>query len=110
MWIQDSHRVRWSLVLLVFSMTLGIGAVSTWAQQAPPQVISGYRTGKITAVQGNTVTIDYTVYELAPDLEVTDIDGKPLEVSSIMVKARAKFQVKREQANRIVKMVLMFPE
>lgn len=114
MWYRGggSARAMVCLVLVVIIAAISIvsGAPVTWAQQGGGVVAMGYVEGKIMAVQGNKITLNGTVYELDPNIEVFDPEGTRLEASSIAPRARARIQVKREQPNRIVKMVLTLPQ
>lgn len=83
---------------------------SAGAEQVGGVMLSGQQEGKITSVQGNKVVLNGTAYELDPDIEVLDSEGVRLEPSSIAPRAKARIQVKREQPNRIVKMVLTLPQ
>lgn len=80
------------------------------AQGLSPTSVSGYRVGMVTAVQGQTLTIGGSAYQLAPDVVILDPEEKVLEPADIHVNAEARFLVKREQPNRIIRMILVVPQ
>lgn len=75
-----------------------------------PFVLTGAQSGTVTAVHQSSFDINGMSFHLAPDAVIVDAKGKPLEVHAIRVSADVKYLVKKEQANRIVKMVLYLPQ
>lgn len=80
------------------------------AQQTAPVSLAGYQSGMVTSVQGNGLGINGAIYQLSPDVVIVDPEDKPMEPVDIRVNAEVKFQVKREQANRIIRMILILPQ
>ncbi|MFO0775491.1 MAG: hypothetical protein U0172_12580 [Nitrospiraceae bacterium] len=98
-------------------LALGLGIVvlltsmaPVMAQSGPDTPLVGYRTGTVTAIHGETLDIDGASYQLAPNVVIVSPTEQPMEPASICVTAEVKFQVKREQPSRIVKMVLYLPQ
>ncbi len=110
--VGDQSRGTMSLVLaLVGAVALTAVETSTVAaQQTAPVSLAGYQSGMVTSVQGNSLGINGASYQLSPDVVIVDPEDKPMEPVDIRVNAEVKFQVKREQANRIVRMILILPQ
>lgn len=94
-------------VTVLSVMTVGV----TPADDQPlPSMTIGYQNGMITAVYEKTLDIDGRTYGLTPDLSIMDEEGNAMEPSSIMRNAAVKFHVKKEQSDKIDKMILIFPK
>ncbi len=110
--VGDRIRGPMSFVLALVC-ALALTAVETHtvaAQQTAPVSLAGYQSGMVTSVQGTGLGINGAIYQLSPDVVIVDPEDKPMEPVDIRVNAEVKFQVKREQANRIVRMILILPQ
>jgi len=79
------------------------------ADQPLPTITVGYQSGKITAVYQTSFQIDGRTYTLTPDAEILDDNGNQLDASYIVKEIEAKFRVKKDQNDKIEKMILILP-
>ena len=96
-----------ALAMTVLSvMNVGI----TPADEQPiPSMTVGYQTGTITAINENTLEIDGRTYGLMSDVVMLDEHGDMVDLVRLMVSAEVKFHVKKEQSNKIDKMIVTLP-
>lgn len=78
--------------------------------QALPAITISYQNGTITAIYENTLDIDGRTYGLTPDVVMLDEHGDMLDPARLMVSAEVKFHVKKEQSNKIDKMIVTLPK
>jgi hypothetical protein len=78
-------------------------------EQPVPSMTVGYQNGTITAINENTLDIDGRTYGLMPDVVMLDEHGDMLDPARLMVSAEVKFHVKKEQSNKIDKMIVTLP-
>jgi hypothetical protein len=99
--------------VLVGVAAIGLFAVSVpvmvSADQPVPTITVGYQSGKITAVYQTSFQIDGRTYTLTPDAEILDDNGNQLDASYIVKEIEAKFRVKKDQNDKIEKMILILP-
>lgn len=99
--------------VLVGVAAIGLFAVSVpvivSADQPVPTITVGYQSGKITAVYQTTFQIDGRTYSLTPDAVILDENGNEIDASYINVEIEAKFRVKKDQNDKIEKMILILP-
>ncbi len=103
--------VRAGITLLAVTvlsvMTVGV----TLADDQPlPSMTISYQNGTITAIYENTLDIDGRTYGLTPDVVMLDEHGDMLDPARLMVSAEVKFHVKKEQSNKIDKMIVTLPK
>ena len=77
--------------------------------QPLPSMTISYQNGTITAIYENTLDIDGRTYGLMPDVVMLDEHGDMLDPARLMVSAEVKFHVKKEQSNKIDKMIVILP-
>jgi hypothetical protein len=108
----SAHNQRTAIVAL----TLGVGMMcgfapgATRADQQLPMMTVGYQSGTITAVYETTVQVDGRTYGFTPDVVIVDEEGNPMEPSSVLPNAVVKFHVKKEQSDKIDRMILILPK
>ena len=102
--------VRAGITLLAVTvlsvMSLGLTLAD---DQALPAMTISYQNGTITAIYENTLDIDGRTYGLMPDVVMLDEHGDMLDPARLMVTAEVKFHVKKEQSNKIDKMIVTLP-
>lgn len=82
----------------------------TLADDQPlPSMTVSYQNGTITAIYENTLDIDGRTYGLMPDVVMLDEHGDMLDPARLMVTAEVRFHVKKEQSNKIDKMIVTLP-
>ena len=111
---QMGGHSRWlgRIGIMLLSLTaLSVVNVSvTQAEDQPlPTMAVGYQSGKITAVYQTTFQIDGRTYSLTPDAVLLDDSGNEIDAGYIGVQIDAKFHVKKDQNDKIDKMILNLP-
>ena len=96
-------------LLLAGGMLLNLIPALTLADQPLTTMTAGYQSGTITAVYPSTFQIDGRTYSFTPDAVVLDENGNQLDAGYIRVGAETKFHVKKDQNDKIDKMVLILP-
>ena len=93
-------------VTILSVMSVGI----TLADDQPlPSMMIAYQNGTITAIYEKTLDIDGRTYGLMPDVVMLDEHGEMFDPARLMVSAEVKFHVKKEQSNKIDKMIVTLP-
>ena len=98
-------------VMLVAVTVLSVVSVGITRadNQSLPTMTVGYQSGKITAVYQTTFQIDGRTYSLTPDAVLLDESGNEIDASYVGVQIDAKFHVKKDQSDKIDKMILDLP-
>jgi hypothetical protein len=102
--------VRAGIVVLAVTVlsVMNVGVTPADDQPLPSMTIS-YQNGTITAIYENTLDIDGRTYGLTPDVVMLDEHGDMLDPARLLVSAEVKFHVKKEQSNKIDKMIVILP-
>lgn len=103
------RKSRMALALasvLAVGLSLGVGAEDGQADQLLPAMTVGYQSGKITAVHEKTFQIDGRTYSLTPDAVILDDSGNQLDAGMIVSSLDVKYHVKKDQNDKIDKMIL----
>lgn len=96
--------------LVVFAI-LGGQLPNVGAQEVVPQVATaGMSGGTVTNIYADSLDINGINFRLASDAAIVDPKGEPMELSSIRATSEVKYMVKREQPNRIVKLIVYLPQ
>jgi len=111
---QMSGHSRWFvragvMVLAVTVLSVMSVGVTLADDQPLPSMTIGYQNGTITAIYEKTLDIDGRTYGLMPDVVMLDEDGKMLDPGRLVVTAEVKFHVKKEQNDKIDKMIVTLP-
>ena len=101
-------RTGISLLAVTVLSVMSIGVTLADDQPLPAMTIS-YQNGTITAIYENTLDIDGRTYGLTPDVVMLDEHGEMFDPARLMVSAEVKFHVKKEQSNKIDKMIVTLP-
>jgi hypothetical protein len=107
------HRlfVRAGIIALAVTVLSIVNVGVTLADDQPlPSMTVSYQNGTITAIYENTLDIDGRTYGLMPDVVMLDEHGDMLDPARLMVTAEVKFHVKKEQSNKIDKMIVTLPK
>ena len=101
---------RIGIMLLSLTVLSVVNVSVTQAEEQPlPTMAVGYQSGKITAVYQTTFQIDGRTYSLTPDAVLLDDSGNEIDAGYIGVQIDAKFHVKKDQNDKIDKMILSLP-
>ena len=107
------HRrlfVRAGIMVLAVTVLSVMNVGVTLADDQPlPSMTIGYQNGTITAIYEKTLDIDGRTYGLTPDVVMLDEHGEMLDPARLVVTAEVKFHVKKEQSNKIDKMIVTLP-
>ena len=102
--------VRVGITLLAVTVLSVMSVGVTMADDQPlPSMTIGYQNGTITAIYENTLDINGRTYGLTPDVVMLDEHGDMLDPARLMVSAEVKFHVKKEQSNKIDKIIVTLP-
>jgi hypothetical protein len=102
--------VRARIIALAVTVLSVMSVGVTLADDQPlPSMTVSYQNGTITAIYENTLDIDGRTYGLMPDVVMLDEHGDMLDPARLMVTAEVKFHVKKEQSNKIDKMIVTLP-
>ena len=112
---QMSGHSRWFvragvMVLAVTVLSVMSVGVTLADDQPLPSMTISYQNGTITAIYEKTLDIDGRTYGLMPDVVMLDEDGKMLDPGRLVVTAEVKFHVKKEQSDKIDKMIVTLPK
>ena len=102
-------RVGITLLAVTVLSVVTVGVTPADDQPLPSMTIS-YQNGTITAIYENTLDIDGRTYGLMPDVVMLDEHGDTLDPARLMVSAEVRFHVKKEQSNKIDKMIVTLPK
>ena len=102
-------RARIIALAVTILSVMSVGVTLADDQALPAMTIS-YQNGTITAIYENTLDIDGRTYGLTPDVVMLDEHGDMLDPARLMVSAEVKFHVKKEQSNKIDKMIVTLPK
>ena len=97
---------------LIIGLSMGMVSMSSWVMGAdqPLQTTPiGYQSGTITAVYQTAFQIDGRTYSFTSDAVIADQFGHPVDAGALMAALEAKFHVKKEQNDKIDKMILFLP-
>lgn len=97
------------MVLVVTLLSVMSTGVTLADDQPIPSMTIGYQTGAITAIYEKTLEINGRAYGLMPEVVMLDEHGETLDPARLMVTAEVKFHVKKEQSNKIEKMIVLLP-
>ena len=100
----------WITLLAVTVLSVMSVGVTLADDQPLPSMTVSYQNGTITAIYENTLDIDGRTYGLTPDVVMLDEHGDTLDPARLMVSAEVKFHVKKEQSNKIDKMIVTLPK
>lgn len=96
-------------VLLILSVSV-VGPIGiARADQSVQPMTAGYQNGTITAIYQQTFEIDRRVYSLTPDAVLLDDSGNQLDAGALVVTAEVKYHVKKEQIDKIDRMIVILP-
>jgi hypothetical protein len=103
--------VRAGMIMLLAVTALSVMSVGvTLADDQPlPSMTISYQNGAITAIYEKTLDIDGRTYSLMPDVVMLDEHGEMFDPARLMVSAEVRFHVKKEQSNKIDKMIVTLP-
>jgi len=102
--------IRARIIALAVTILSVMSVDITPADDQPlPSMTISYQNGTITAIYENTLDIDGRTYGLTPDVVMLDEHGDMLDPARLMVSAEVKFHVKKEQSNKIDKMIVTLP-
>jgi hypothetical protein len=102
--------VRAGITLLAVTALSVVSVGVTLADDQPlPSMTISYQNGTITALYEKTLDIDGRTYGLMPDVIMLDEHGEMFDPARLMVSAEVKFHVKKEQSNKIDKMIVTLP-
>ena len=100
----------WMIMVLAVTVLSIVNVGVTLADDQPlPSMTVSYQNGTITAIYENTLDIDGRTYGLMPDVVMLDEHGDMLDPARLMVTAEVRFHVKKEQSNKIDKMIVTLP-
>ena len=102
-------RARIIALAVTILSVMSVGVTLADDQPLPSMTIS-YQNGTITAIYENTFDIDGRTYGLTPDVVMLDEHGDMFDPARLMVSAEVKFHVKKEQSNKIDKMIVTLPK
>jgi hypothetical protein len=97
------------MMLIVTVLSIMSVGVTLADDQPLPSMTIGYQNGVITAIYEKTLDIDGRTYGLMPDVVMLDEHGEMLDPGRLMVTAEVKFHVKKEQSNKIDRMIVTLP-
>lgn len=98
------------IMMLVVTLLSVMGTGVTLADDQPiPSMTISYQTGAITAIYEKTLEINGRTYGLMPDVVMVDDHGRMLGPGSLVVTAEVKFHVKKEQSDKIDRMIVTLP-
>ena len=107
---QSRLFIRARIIALAVTILSVMSVDITPADDQPlPSMTISYQNGTITAIYENTLDIDGRTFGLTPDVVMLDEHGDTLDPSRLMVTAEVKFHVKKEQSNKIDKMIVTLP-
>lgn len=97
-----------ALVLTLESMLPCIPHMAS-ADQSLPTMTIGYQSGKITAVYEKTFQIDGRTYSLTSDAVILDDSGNQADVGMLAVTLEVQYHLKKEQNDKIDRMIVFLP-
>ena len=102
--------VRAGIMVLAVTVLSVMNVGVTLADDQPlPSMTVGYQNGMITAIYEKTLNINGRTYGLMPDVVMLDEHGRMLDPGDLVVTAEVKFHVKKEQSDKIDKMIVTLP-
>lgn len=102
--------IRAGLMVLAVTVTSVVsGGISLADEQAMPSMTIGLQQGAITAIYEKTLEINGRAYGLMPDVVMLDDYGRMLDPSRLVATAEVKFHVKKEQSDKIDKLIVTLP-
>lgn len=111
----NTREILASRSLVVRALVLAVGLLAASvpgvvrADQPLQTMTVGFQNGTITAVYQTTFQIDGRTYSLVPDAEIFDDKGNQIDAGSIRADIEVKFHAKKDQNDKIDKMILIFP-
>ena len=99
----------WLMVLAVTVTSVVSVGITLADEQALPSMTIGLQSGVITAIYEKTLEINGRAYGLMPDVVMLDEHGETLDPGRLMVTAEVKFHVKKEQSDKIDKLIVTLP-
>lgn len=120
--MRTSQRKTWATVLAVTSLVTffivsfqGSGAYGAdldddYVTQPIPVSTAGMQSGVVTGGKPNTVEIDGRDYGLMPDVLIVDQKGARREMTSLVPKREVFFNVRKDKADKIDKIVVIRPQ
>jgi hypothetical protein len=101
--------VAWIVVLTITLVTALVPYVS-FADQSLPVAVAAYRDGTITVIiSPTTFQIDGRTYSLTPDAVILDDGGNQLDVGMLAATLEVKYHVKKDQNDKIDRMIIFLP-
>ncbi len=107
-WGSQPLRVATGMMWLGLALATGLAGLAM-ADNEIPFTLVGAHSGTVTAIRGASLDINGKTFHLSPDAVIVDPQGQPVEADAIGVSTEVKYVVKRDQANKIVKMVVYLP-
>ena len=102
-------RVGMVTVLAVTVLSVMSVGVTLADDQPLPSMTIGYQNGTITAIYQTSFQIDGRTYSLTPDAVILDDSGNQLDAGMLAVTLEVKFHVKKEQSDKVDKMIVTLP-
>lgn len=94
---------------LAVGLSLAVGAEDGQADQLLPAMTVGYQSGKITAVYEKTFQIDGRTYSLTSDAVILDDSGNQADAGMLAVTLEVQYHLKKEQNDKIDRMIIFLP-
>ena len=95
--------------VLAVGLSLGVGAEDGKADQLLPATTVGFQSGKITAVYEKTFQINGRTYSLTSDAVILDDSGNQADVGMLEVTLEVQYHLKKEQNDKIDRMIVFLP-
>jgi len=96
-------------LILAVGMMCGLAPASTRADQQLPMITVDYQSGTITAIYETTFQIDGRTYSFTPDAVIVDDRGKQVDAGTLMADLEVKYHVKKNQNDKIDRMIVFLP-
>lgn len=101
---------------VLLAVALGTGSVASdlagisWADESLPAASVSSLAGKITAIYQTTFQINHKTFSFAPEVEILDRHGDPLQPSDLRVDIEVKYHLLKGTTDKIDRIVLFLPE
>lgn len=82
---------------------------SSYADEPLPAAAASYPIGKITSIYEKTFQIDGRTYNLTSDAVILDDSGNQADVGMLAVTLEVKYHVKKDQNDKIDRMIIFLP-
>ena len=82
---------------------------SSYADEPLPAAAAGYPTGKITSIHETAFQIDGRTYSFTSDAVILDDSGNQADAGMLAVTLEVKYHVKKDQNDKIDRMIIFLP-